>query len=103
MKETHGHAEDVTDDEIREAIKLLAECEGIFAETAGGVTVGVAKKLIASGRIPAKDSAVLCVTGNGLKTLDAVMGHCGHPREIKPSLREFETLLSAEDKSLVNA
>jgi threonine synthase len=103
MKETHGHAEDVTDDEIREAIKLLAECEGIFAETAGGVTVGVAKKLIASGRIPAKDSAVLCVTGNGLKTLDAVMGHCGHPREIKPSLREFETLLSAEDRSLVNA
>jgi len=103
MKETHGHAEDVTDDEIREAIKLLAECEGIFAETAGGVTVGVAKKLIASGKIPAKDSAVLCVTGNGLKTIDAVMGHCGHPREIKPSLREFETLLAAEDKSLVNA
>jgi len=103
MKETHGAAEDVTDDEIRQAIKLLAECEGIFAETAGGVTVGVAKKLIASGRIPAKDSAVLCVTGNGLKTLDAVMGHCGQPREIKPSLREFESLLAAQDESLVNA
>jgi threonine synthase len=103
MKETHGHAEDVTDDEIREAIKLLAECEGIFAETAGGVTVGVAKKLIANRKISAKDSAVLCVTGNGLKTLDAVMGHCGHPREIKPSLREFESLLAAEDKALVEA
>jgi threonine synthase len=103
MKETRGHAEDVTDDEIRDAIKLLAECEGIFAETAGGVTVGVARKLIASGKIPARDSAVLCVTGNGLKTLDAVMGHCGHPREIKPSLREFESLLAAEDKSLVEA
>jgi threonine synthase len=97
MKETQGSAEDVTDEEIREAIRLLAECEGIFAETAGGVTVGVAKKLIASGRIPAKDSAVLCVTGNGLKTLDAVNGHCGQPREIKPSLREFEALLSAEN------
>jgi threonine synthase len=97
MKETQGSAEDVTDEEIREAIKLLAECEGIFAETAGGVTVGVAKKLIASGRIPAKDSAVLCVTGNGLKTLDAINGHCGQPREIKPSLREFEALLSAEN------
>ncbi|MFM1768048.1 MAG: hypothetical protein RJA22_577 [Verrucomicrobiota bacterium] len=103
MKETGGHAEDVTDEEIREGIRLLAECEGIFAETAGGVTTAVAKKLIASGRIPAKDSVVLCITGNGLKTLDAVAGHCGAPREIKPSLREFEALLEAEAKSLVNA
>src|SRR5678815_3898019 len=74
MKETGGSAEDVTDDEIREGICLLAECEGIFAETAGGVTVGVAKKLIAAGTIPANDSAVLCITGNGLKTMDAVNG-----------------------------
>lgn len=103
MKETGGAAEDVTDDEIREGIKLLAECEGIFAETAGGVTVGVAKKLIASGKIPADDSAVLCITGNGLKTLDAVNGHVGHTREIKPSLREFESLLSNENLSPVNA
>ncbi len=98
MKETGGAAEDVTDDEIREGIKLLAEYEGIFAETAGGVTVGVAKKLIASGKIPANDSAVLCITGNGLKTLDAVAGHVGQPREIKPSLREFEALLAHEEK-----
>src|SRR6185436_2864308 len=61
MKETNSAAEDVTDEEIREAIKLLAEQEGIFAETAGGVTVGVAKKLIASGRIPAHESVVLCI------------------------------------------
>jgi threonine synthase len=101
MKETGGAAEDVTDDEIREGIKLLAEHEGIFAETAGGVTVGVAKKLIASGKIPANDSAVLCITGNGLKTLDAVAQHVGQPREIKPSLREFEALLANEEK--VNA
>jgi len=98
MKDTGGVADDVTDDEIREGIKLLAECEGIFAETAGGVTVGVAKKLIASGKIPANDSAVLCITGHGLKTLDAVVGHVGHPREIKPSLREFEALLASEEK-----
>lgn len=98
MKETGGAAEDVTDDEIREGIKLLAENEGIFAETAGGVTVGVAKKLIASGRIPANDSAVLCVTGNGLKTLDAVASCAGRTREIKPSLREFEALLDTENK-----
>jgi threonine synthase len=96
MKETGGAADDVTDDEIREGIKLLAEHEGIFTETAGGVTVGVAKKLIASGKIPAGDSAVLCITGNGLKTLDAVVGHVGQPREIKPSLREFEALLAVE-------
>jgi len=99
MKDTGGCAEDVTDDEIRESIKLLAECEGIFAETAGGVTVGVAKKLIAAGKIPAKDSAVLCITGNGLKTLDAVNGYAGQAHEIKPSLREFEALLASESLS----
>src|SRR5450432_3403760 len=101
MRETNAAADDVTDDEIRDAIKLLAETEGIFAETAGGVTVGVAKKLIASGKIPRDSSAVICVTGNGLKTLDAVQGHVGKPREIKPSLREFEALLAHEEK--VNA
>src|SRR5712671_1809851 len=99
MKDTGGSAEEVTDDEIREAICLLAETEGIFAETAGGVTVGVAKKLIASGKIPSNDSAVLCVTGNGLKTMDAMNGHIGHLREIKPSLREFEALVATEEKT----
>ncbi len=101
MRETNAAADDVTDDEIRDAIKLLAETEGIFAETAGGVTVGVAKKLIASGKISKDSSAVICVTGNGLKTLDAVNGYCGKPREIKPSLREFEALLAHQEK--VNA
>jgi threonine synthase len=96
MKETGGAAEDVSDDEVRDGIKLLAETEGIFSETAGGVTVGVAKKLIASGKIPANDSVVLCITGNGLKTLDAVTGHVGHTREIRPSLREFEAVLGEE-------
>ncbi|HVV01661.1 MAG TPA: threonine synthase, partial [Verrucomicrobiae bacterium] len=54
------------------------------------------KKLIAAGKIPSNASAVLCVTGNGLKTLDALNGSLGHPREIKPSLREFESLVAAE-------
>jgi threonine synthase len=98
MKETGGHAEDITDDEVREGIRLLAECEGIFAETAGGVTVGVARKLIAQGKIPADDSAVLCITGNGLKTIDAIEKHVGAPREIRPSLREFEALLGQAAK-----
>jgi len=96
FKDTRAAADDVTDEEIREGIRLLAETEGIFSETAGGVTVGVAKKLIASGAIPADDSAVLCVTGNGLKTLDAVENHVGKTREIKPSLREFDALVEKE-------
>jgi threonine synthase len=99
MRDTGGAAEDVTDDEIRDAIKLLAETEGIFTETAGGVTVGVAKKLIGSGKIPREDSVVVCVTGNGLKTLEAIQGHLRKPREIKPSLREFEALLGQEEKA----
>src|SRR5881296_3225946 len=101
MKDTGGSAEDVTEDEIRDAICKLAECEGIFAVTAGGVTVGVAKKLIDSGKFSSNDSVVLCITGYGLKTLDAVSGRAGHPQEIKPSLREFECLLGSENRSTV--
>ena len=66
-----GSCEDATDEEIIEGIRLLAETEGIFAETAGGVTVACAKKLIASGKIPANESVVLCITGHGLKTAEA--------------------------------
>jgi threonine synthase len=75
MKSTGGSCDDASDEEIIEGIKLLAETEGIFAETAGGVTVACAKKLIASGKIPANESAVLCITGHGLKTAEAVAPH----------------------------
>jgi len=104
MKQTGGTAEDVTDDEVVEGIRLLAECEGIFAETAGGVTTACAKKLIASGAIPSDESVVLCITGNGLKTQEAIMGKCGEPRLIKPSLREFEEKIYSQDgESLASA
>jgi len=96
MKETGGQADDATDPEVIEGIKLLAEYTGIFAETAGGVTVACAKKLIESGAIPRDESIVLCITGHGLKTQEAVDGHCGKPRLIKPSLREFEALIADE-------
>lgn len=96
MRETGGSAEDCTDEEVIEGIKLLAETTGIFAETAGGVTVACAKKLIASGKIPADDSAVLCITGHGLKTQEAIAGKCGEPRLINPSLREFDELIGKE-------
>src|SRR5262249_13066449 len=69
-KSPGGSCEDVPDAEIVEGIRLLSETEGIFAETAGGVTVACAKKLIASGKIPANESAVLCITGHGLKTAE---------------------------------
>jgi threonine synthase len=94
IKASGGACEDVSDEEIVEGIRLLAETEGIFAETAGGVTVACAKKLIASGKIPANESAVLCITGHGLKTAEAVAPHLPAPRLINPSLREFEALVA---------
>jgi threonine synthase len=100
MKETGGSAEDATDAEVIEGIKLLAETEGIFAETAGGTTVACAKKLIESGHIPRDESIVLCITGHGLKTQEAIVEHVGAPRVIKPSLREFDALVADEIAAL---
>ena len=85
-----GWAEDVTDEEIVEAIKLLASTEGIFTETAGGVTLGSAKKLIEQGKISKDESIVICITGNGLKTQEAVWDKIGRPIKIKPSIASFE-------------
>mgnify|MGYP003326066289 CR=1 FL=1 len=88
-KRTGGAIEDVTDDEVVAGIRQLARTEGIFGETAGGVTTAVAKKLIASGKIPANDSAVLCITGNGLKTTEAVASAIGEPYLIEAQLDSF--------------
>ncbi len=90
MKETGGSAEDVSDEEIIDAIKLLAETEGIFTETAGGVTLGVAKKLVKQGKIKKDESVVLCITGNGLKTQEAVQGHVGKAKIINAKIDEFD-------------
>jgi len=90
VKETRGYAEMVDDDEIVEGIKLLARTEGIFAETAGGVTVGVLKKLAQSGRLDRDEVVVAYVTGNGLKTQEAVADRVNPPIHIRPSLRAFE-------------
>ncbi|NQU94694.1 MAG: threonine synthase [Candidatus Omnitrophica bacterium] len=90
VKESGGFAEDVSDEEIVEAIKLLAKTEGVFTETAGGVTLGVTKKLIEQGKIPKNESIVVCITGNGLKTQEAVAEKIGKPLKIKPSLEAFE-------------
>jgi threonine synthase len=90
IKESGGSAEDVSDDEIIEAIKLLAATEGIFTETAGGVTLGVTKKLIQQGKIPRDESIVVCITGNGLKTQEAISEKIGKPFKIRPNLAAFE-------------
>jgi threonine synthase len=90
VRDSGGWAEDVTNEEIVEGIKLLAETEGVFTETAGGVTVAVAKKLIERGKIPKDESIVLCITGNGLKTQEAVHGNIGTPVEIAPNISSFE-------------
>lgn len=93
MKETGGWSEDVSDEEIVEAIKLLGETEGIFTETAGGVTTGVAKKLIKLGKIKKDESVVICITGNGLKTQEAMTGHVGKPTIINPRIDEVDAAL----------
>ncbi len=100
ITESGGWAEDVSDQEIVDGTKLLAETSGIFAETAGGVTVATAKKLIEQGRIPSDDSVVLCITGNGLKTQEAVADHVGEAHAINASIDEFDALLQqAEPKT----
>jgi threonine synthase len=93
-----GWAEDVSDEEIIESMQLLAETEGIFAETAGGVTLGVTKKLIEQGRIPRNESIVVSITGNGLKTQEAVEKNVGEPTLINAKLSEFDELISKEGK-----
>ncbi|MEW6109118.1 MAG: threonine synthase [Nitrospirota bacterium] len=93
VRETQGYAEDVTDREIIDAIKLLAKTEGIFAETAGGVTLASTIKLVQTGRIKKDEITVICITGNGLKTQEALQGHAISPHYIKPNLASFEEVL----------
>jgi threonine synthase len=83
----------VSDDEIREGIRLLAQTTGIFTETAGGVTTATLRKLAERGDIGAGERVVLVITGDGLKTLDAVRGtfDC---HEIDASVESFEAALS---------
>ena len=90
VNESGGYGEDVTDEELIEGIKLLAKTEGIFTETAGGVTVAVTKKLIEQGRIKKNELTVVSITGNGLKTIEAVSNRIGNPVIIEPRLGSFQ-------------
>src|SRR5690242_8887405 len=93
IKNSGGWSEDVSDPEVIDSIRLLAESEGIFTETAGGVTVGCAGKLYRQDRILPEETTVLCVTGNGLKTTDVLAGVYQTERPIAPKLTEFEAYL----------
>jgi threonine synthase len=101
IRDSGGWAEDVSDPEIAEAMVLLGRTEGVFAETAGGVTLAVTRKLIEQGRIPRDEEIVICITGNGLKTQDAVAGCLEKPAIIGPSLAEFELLAAGAETVLV--
>ncbi len=94
--ESGGTMEAITDDEVIEGIKLLAQTEGIFAETAGGVTIGTLRKLVKQGAIRKHDVTVAYITGNGLKTQEAVVDSVGRPYRIPPSLVKFEQMFGQQ-------
>ena len=101
MKESGGWGESATDREIVDAIKLLAKLEGIWTEPAGGTTLAAAIKLIQSGRIPKDESIVISITGNGLKTLEAVQDELPYPAIIEPKLSEFDALIASQPSQAV--
>jgi threonine synthase len=100
VRDSGGWGEAVTDEEIVEGIRLLARTEGIFTEPAGGTTVAVTKKLIDLGRIPRDEPIVICVTGNGYKTIEAVQDALPVPHEISAKLQDFDGLYATlEEKA----
>jgi threonine synthase len=90
---TGGAVEDVTDEEVREGIQLLARTEGVFAETAGGVTIATLKKLVEAGRLDPEAETVVFNTGDGLKTLDAVADRVGPAATIEPTYAAFKAAI----------
>jgi threonine synthase len=95
-RRTGGAVEDVTDEEVREGITLLARTEGIFAETAGGVTVATLRKLAETGRLDPDAETVVFNTGDGLKTLDAVADRVGPTATIEASYADFAAVTIAD-------
>ncbi|HUP70027.1 MAG TPA: threonine synthase [Acidimicrobiales bacterium] len=96
VRSTGGAIASVTDDEIVEGIRLLARTEGIFAETAGGVTIATLAKLAAAGVVRPDERVVAYVTGHGLKTIDAVSPSCGPTATIAPTMEAFNQAIEVQ-------
>lgn len=101
VRETGGQGEEVSDQEVLEGIELLAHTEGIFSETAGGVTIGVLKKLAQAGTFGPNESVVALITGMGLKTAEVLDGRISTAMEIRPNLEAFEEELKLLDSRRV--
>ena len=93
MKRSGGDAHGVQEEEVAEGMKLLAETEGIFTETAGGVVISALKNLVKRGRIGKDELTVAFITGNGLKTQE-VISDVARPLSIKPTMKDFEAALN---------
>jgi threonine synthase len=100
IRDSGGWAEDVSDVEIVSGMQELAETEGIFTETAGGVTTAVTARLYAHERISPDELTVSCITGNGLKTTDALTGHYVEERAVRPRLADFDAYLRELDGTI---
>jgi threonine synthase len=98
IRATGGWAEDVSDVEIVSAMQELAETEGVFTETAGGVTTAVTARLYAHGRIRPDELTVTCITGNGLKTTDCLNGAYDRSQAIRPRLSDFEAFIEERNE-----
>ena len=94
VRRTGGVIADVSDDEVVDSIRLLAGCEGIFGETAGGVTLGVLRKLLKDGQLDPEAETVIINSGDGLKTLDAIAAAVDVPAPIRPTLEAFQEAMS---------
>ena len=93
IRSSGGSCAAVTDDEVIEGIRLLARTEGIFAETAGGVTIASLVKLVDEGVVRSDERVVALVTGHGLKTVEALTGAVGPTATISPTLDSFDAAL----------
>ena len=98
VRRTGGALAHVTDDEVVEGIRLLAQTEGVFAETAGGVTVACTRKLIEAGQLDPDAETVLLITGDGLKTLDAVSGRVGPTATVPSTSKAVREALAARGR-----
>jgi threonine synthase len=100
MADTGGSAVAVSDDEVVEGIRLLAESEGIFTETAGGVVISGLRRLVEAGRVGRDELVVAFITGSGMKTQEAVWGRLREPLNIEATVGAFEQALGQREEAL---